>query len=319
MATRVLLVGAGRMALRHLSALAPLADEVVVVDPREEARAAAVAQAGAVARVDVAASLDEIDLDGIDAAVLSASAAGRLGRVRAVAARVPELFVEKPLEQSRAATRALVAAVEERGARAVCHHWMRMLPVADELRNTDGDVHLAVTGGAYGVGCNGIHWIDLAVHVSGSDGELRWGELDPRPIASGRGPQFRDYGGRAVFGFGGSTLYLASDPVSSAPFLAVATTASSELVLDLQRGYVRRYARDPDSAKPPYLYGADYEVVEDADAIARPDGSLVGLWLRSVLAGETDCGLPTLSESLRAHELLFDLLETGGGDEFPIT
>ena len=318
MTVRVLLVGAGRMGLRHLDALAPLADEIVVVDPRPAARTEASARAGSLAKVTVAETLADVELDGIAAAVLAETSAGRPERVHAVAERVPELFVEKPLGQSRQSVRELVAAVEAAGARAVCHFRLRLLPLAEELRAAGGAVHIEVFGGAYGFACNGIHWIDLAVDATGLDGELLWGELDPRPIASGRGPEFRDYGGRAAFAFGESRLLMTSDPASSAPMLGAVTTDSEALFVDLQRLYVRRYMRDPASEKPVHLYGADYELSEDTAALVPPEAA-AARWLRCVLDGSHADGWPTVAEAARAHELLFDLLEVGGESDFPIT
>jgi hypothetical protein len=74
-----------------------------------------------------------------------------------------------------------------------------------------------------------------------------------------------------------------------------------------------RYVRDRESALPPFRYGADYER-SDAPALEADD-----------LVRSTErwaCGErvhPSVELSVRAHDLLFDLLETGGGELFPVT
>ena len=210
------MIGAGRMGLRHLKGLAAVRVEAHVVDPRAEARAAsAELSAGSFESLD-----DALEAGAWDAAILAETASGRLERLQALAASgLSAVLVEKPVEQSRDRLRAAVAVAREHGLDVRVNHFFRTLDLFRALRDSGGPHHIAVAGGGFGLACNGIHWIDLALFLSGdAEGRLLFGELDTMPIQSGRGPEFRDYGGRAVYGFsGGTRLHLASSAGSSAP------------------------------------------------------------------------------------------------------
>src|SRR5438045_6325530 len=139
--TQILLVGAGRMGMRHLRGLLRVAQSVVVVDPRDEALAEAEREARGTAGTVVGYRSLEEALAGSspDAAVLGETAGGRLERVRAIVEHgVPALLVEKPLEQSRTRTRLLAEAVDAAGASAWANHFFRGLDFFTELRTAGG-------------------------------------------------------------------------------------------------------------------------------------------------------------------------------------
>jgi predicted dehydrogenase len=310
---KVLVVGAGRMGRRHLRGLAGVADELVVVDPREEARR----EAGA---AESFATLEEA-LEGAryDAAVLAETAAGRLERLRAiVGAGVPSVLVEKPVEQSRDRVAAAVEAAGEADVRV--NHFFRTLDLFAQVRARGGPFVLTVVGGAFGLACNGIHWLDLALYLSGDGGgRLLFGELDDAQIASGRGEQFGDYGGQALYGFAdGTSLFLSSGSGSSAPMQATIVQPTAETVLFPHDAVAVAYRRAEGSDKPSYLYGADYERSE-LEALTPDDlWRSTERWGRAVAAGKAP-SQPPLSASQQAHDLLFDLLELSGDRDFPIT
>lgn len=311
----VLLVGAGRMGMRHLKGLRAAGASVVVVDPRPEARAAATAD-GAVAVESLA---DGLALGAVDAAVLAATAAGRLELLEEVAAAgVAAVLLEKPVEQSRERVRRLARVAAEVDVRV--NHWFRTLELFARLREAGGPFRVVVTGGAFGLACNGIHWLDLLLFLSGDrGGELIWGELDETPIRSGRGPDFRDYGGRAVFGFPDvSRLFLESSAASSAPMHAVVVQPDRETLLLPHEETAVLHERAADVDLPAYRYGAGYTRRETPALEGEHLWRSTERWAQAVAAGAPPA-LPGLTASLVAHDLLFDLLELSGDAHFPVT
>jgi hypothetical protein len=148
---------------------------------------------------------------------------------------------------------------------------------------------------------------------------MLFGEVETTRIESGRGAAFRDYGGRVLFGFeDGSRLFLSSCAESSAPAIATIIRQTSHYLLDQEPGLIIAYDRDPASAKPNYLYGADYTRKELTGVASIDLWKLTRGWV-DWLSGRGDCALPTLNEAAPGHELLFDLLETTGEKEFAIT
>jgi len=306
----VVLVGAGRMGRRHLAGLlATGVPEVRVVDPRPDARAEAEAADG---RVRSFASLEEAVAGGVEAAVLAETAAGRLERVEAVVgAGARRLLLEKPVEQSRERARRLAAAVG--GVDARCNHHLRTLPFVRDLRARGGPFRIVVAGGAWGLACNGIHWIDVGVFLGGR-GRLLFGEIDAETIASPRGEEFCDFGGQGVFGFeDGSRLVLSSAAASSAPMAALVSAPHAQWFLDLHDDWTVAFTRDDAVAEPNYRYGFGYERSEVRGAQAVDLPGLTGGWY----GGEA--ALPTVADALPAHELLFDLLDVSGRAGYPIT
>jgi predicted dehydrogenase len=306
----VLIVGAGRSGLRHLDGAAALGD-VHVVDIRREAEADVLARSE---RATFGTRLE--DAPPAETAILSTTAAGRLETLELLAVRgVREVLLEKPLEQSRARVRRLAEVARDAGVRAYVHLHRRTNPEYRRLRAAGGPYRVVVTGGAFGLACNGVHYLDLAVFLSGSAGRLVHGELEPLTIASGRGSAFRDYGGYGDFAFAdGTHLHLSSWAASSAPELVTVVQRDSASVYDGIAAL--SYARPPGSTEPVFRYGAGWTRAEHGDFETLRGGDTTGRWLEELRAGG-EVSLPTLDEALPAHELLFDLLETSGGFEFP--
>ena len=321
----VILIGAGRMGLRHLRGLAEVEGTVVVVDPRSAAEAdvrRAAAEQGVKTCIEFRTSLDDAPFGlGFDAAILATTARGRLEQLCRVAEEgIKDVLIEKPLEQSRARFRAIAETARQHGLRARCDHYRRTLPFFAELKKSGGPFQIVVSSGAFGLACNGVHWIDFALHLTDSrQPRMLFGEIEPTIIRSGRGPEFRDYGGRAVFGFeDGSRLFLSSSADSSAPTSVTIVQPTRHCVVDQEADLAIVYERNPASAKPSYLCGADYTRREVKGIETAPLWEITRGWIRS-LRGQEACLLPTLEEAVPGHELLFDLLEISGETEFPIT
>ncbi len=323
----ILLIGLGRMGLRHLRGLSALRGTIRAVDPRPAAADDATrvaAEERLAAKLCIYKSL-EAALDGgarPSAAILTATAGGRAEQFDAITrAGVRHALLEKPLAQSRAAVRRIAALAQERSIHARCNLYRRSLSAYHTWRGGDGPLTISISGGAFGLGCNGIHWIDFALHLTGAEtGRLLWGEVDATPIASGRGAEFRDFGGRGVFALGarGDRLLLACDAASSAPAVCILTRGHRQWIIDQEPNEITTHERSADSALPNYRYGAQYRF-ERRHGLEQVDfAALTRAWLRSV-CDEGPCPQPLLSAALTAHELLFDLLETSGMTEFPIT
>lgn len=292
------------MGQRHVRGVVAADGEAFTVDPRPDTGASFTTLEEALAA------------GGYDGAILAETAGGRLERFRQIVdAGIGRVLAEKPLEQSRGRVHAFAELASTRGVETSVNHYFRTLDFFRALRQDGARFQLAVTGGAFGLACNGIHWIDLALFLSGdAGGALLHGELEPEPIASGRGPAFRDYGGRVLYGLGdGSRLFLASSAGSSAPMHVVLEQPARQVVLFPGEELALRYVRRAGIDLPAYRYGAGYERHEDPALAADDAWRSTESWLRG------EGGHPDVRTSLRAHDLLFDLLETSGEHEFAIT
>lgn len=321
----LLLIGAGRMGQRHLRGLQEVEGVIHVVDPQPAVAAAVDAiasEANLKARVIHHATLETAfaAVSCFDAAILAATAADRLGSFRAVLDHgVRRILLEKPVEQSRARFRETLALAHAHGAKVQCNLYRRSLEAFHVLRNR-GPMTIAVNSGASGLGCNGIHWIDFAHFLAGEGGgRLLFAEIEDTPIASGRGPNFRDYGGRGVFAFAdGSRLMLSVGAGSPMSTTFSIVTPHAHWLVDQDADTATVHDRRPDSVKPNYLYGQDCDrrQLEGIERIDFP--ALTRSWIREITGGPRSA-LPDLEASAAAHELMFDLLESGNGTLFPFT
>lgn len=225
----MLLIGAGRMGIRHLRGLKDMNGLLCVVDPREEAaRDVSLASNEANLKADVRffTSLEQVPFDAItfDGAILAQTAQGRLESLQRLAEKgIKRLLVEKPIEQSRERFRAILDVCNKCRIEVRCNHYRRSLGFFQSMNRKGRIERIVVTGGAFGLGCNGIHWIDFALYLSGSrTGRLVHGHIEELAIKSGRGPEFRDYGGSGIFTFdSGTELFLSSAAISPVPISSI--------------------------------------------------------------------------------------------------
>lgn len=323
---KLVLIGTGRMGLRHLRGLGEMDGEIHAVDPRPEAGKdvnGVAREYGLRARIYFYTSLERVPFNDVqfDAAILSATARGRMECfTQIVDYGIRKVLIEKPMEQSRTRFRQLIKVARENDTQVRCNHYRRTLPFFAGLREEGGPFHISVSGGAYGLAVNGVHWLDFAVWISkAKKAKMLFGELDTKPIGSGRGPEFRDFGGQGLFAFeDGSRLFLSSSAGSSAPVVATITQPGRLCIIDQEKDLAITYERNPASSKPTYLYAADYSRKEVSGIESTQLWEITKSWIRW-LKGEGECHLPSLDEARLGHELLFDLLETSGETLFPIT
>ena len=231
MTLRIALVGAGQLGSRHLQALSLLDRdaELIVVDPsaaslataRERFEQAKAAGPGK-ARARFVTGFGELP-KALDAAVIATAADVRLAALRGLlgAAKVGAILLEKVLFQRLADYDAAQNLLDANGAKAWVNCAQRLWPFFRDLRpRTLGksNVHIAVAGAQWGLGCNAIHNLDLLAFMTG-DAECRLeAALDPGTIASKR-PGFIEFTGTLyAFGARGNRVVQTSYREGSAPF-----------------------------------------------------------------------------------------------------
>jgi hypothetical protein len=304
------LCGLGSMGQRHLVGLARAGFQVIGQDPKEsafEAAKAALEAAGLDSgllqkgpcppRVAVALFCETADrrLDNVEQFLASRDASRlllekpltadprELGRYRSLAALRPGIQVNLPL-------RALP-------------FFRRLSPLALE----SSSVTMTLNGGAKGLGGNGIHYLDLFLSLTAEGGAaVPWCRLDEEALPSPRGAQFEDFGGDFLVENPRGRLYASLTASSSAA--PVLTVRGDHFLAVFDEGtqsfHLRR--RRQHSVRPASDYGRDYEPVAEGPMTGVDHPSLTEQWAKGTLA------LPTLQQAVAAHELLFEILGSGG-------
>ena len=167
---------------------------------------------------------------------------------------------------------------------------------------------MTVNAGAVGLAAIGIHVLDTFLFLAGEEmPTIVWCSLSKEAIASGRGAQFRDYGGQFVLQGSRGTLMASLDATSSAD--AVMTVRGEHFMAQIDYAIGRRWklaCRQADSALPVYRCGGDYSIVEDGQAVVPTMDELTMSWALQRLQ------MSPLGQACAAHRLLIDILIAGG-------
>jgi predicted dehydrogenase len=152
MSTRVLVVGAGSIGLRHLGNLRTLGVQLGACDPDAARRARAAERHGAHVFEALGPALDA----GWDAALVCTPTHTHLEVAQQAIEAGCHVFVEKPLADTAASAPALLAAAASRGRRLMVGHSMRFHPGIARLRAVVGDNAL---GRVLLATVRGGHWL----------------------------------------------------------------------------------------------------------------------------------------------------------------
>lgn len=310
------LSGLGVMGRRHLKGLVRAGAHVVAFDPDSASHARAASDLAAEGlSVDALTCVTELPAGEFDAAVFSETAAWRhenLGRFLACS-RASRFLLEKPLSSNPEYVEAFPGLFSQVGVPldAVCVNFPRRLwGITQRMRELAAGsraVQMTINGGAFGMGCNGIHYLDAFLFIAGAEqADIQFCELDTVMVASGRGSQFADYGARFLLRAGNVNLFCSTSANSSAPVMVTVRGDHFLVLVDEANLTWKMLSRAPSSKLPNYRYGGDYEVVEKGPFPIDNLDVITQRWM----GGATE--LPTLSEALPAHRLLHGILNSGG-------
>jgi len=327
----IVLIGAGRMGQIHLLGLKKFSGSISIVDINPKCCDAIkefTRTHNCAFDYKCYTALEEVPRDSnFFAAILSSTADARLKQLDWILNNnIRFLLLEKPVAQSRKIFKDILSRLRSSNIDVRCNFYRRKLSYFNKIRsrilesNSEMPLTLLVSSGAMGLGCNGIHWIDFVAYLSNAkSGRLAYGKVDKTLIESGRGPQFKDYGGIAVYEFDtGARLVLNIVASSSAPTSFLLYESSHATIVDQKNDLAIEYARVINSEKPNYLYGMDYMRNEESGAETFEISLCTTRWL-DYITGHGRAELPTVEDVILSHNLLFDLLETSGNDEFLFT
>ena len=228
------------------------------------------------------------------------------------AASADRILLEKPLSANPAEYDQFLKIARTHGVAKITQvnfirrTWPHLQTLAD-MCSREKQFSMTLNGGAGGLGCNGIHYLDAFLFLSGEEiPSIRWVALSQNMIASGRGQQFEDFGGDFVLeGLRGRLLASLSADSSA----GVVMTVCGEHFM-AQMDYVTRQwkviRRKLESALPYYRYGADYEVIEQGRLKILEMDAVTEAWALGKIQ------LPLLEQALGAHRLLARVLRAGG-------
>jgi predicted dehydrogenase len=245
-------LGLGAMGRRHLRAVAllPELELVAIADRRPESLDAPDVAARVLRGVD---PFSVLQASRPDLAIIATHAPSHHAlTLAALEAGARRILCEKPMAPSVAEADAMVEAARAHGARLAVNHGRRVEPVygwaAAQIRSGHwGDqrsVRIACPG--IGLGCVGIHYLDLMRMLGGEEMASVTGWIDPERGPNPRGPEFHDPGGVVVAEGRSGARYLhqhIEDGGGPAPVVVETTGARLTVVEDT--GEVEWLRRQP--------------------------------------------------------------------------
>lgn len=331
---KILIIGAGRMGIRHLQGALKVEDveKVILLDINPDALASARLAVNNDSRLHAFLPVD-FQPEVCDICIIASTAQNRKPLIDvAVACGCKYLMIEKPLGQSYQQVKDLVDYVGKHPITTMVNLNMRMYEPVIKLKKDmavwpqmQGDKTITLNTGTLGIGCNGIHYLDkIFFLLDADDAKILAAEIDERLIPSGRGSNFCDFGGWAVINFynqgkfvGKLMVSMAADSTAFGGWEIIAPYA--RIVIDEITGVRRTLLRKRDSIMPLNRYAADFEELPTEPYFAPFLGDLTARWIEGIRNGIQL--LPELKESLKAHKLMFEWLSYSKKykDIYPIT
>ena len=274
---KVLIIGAGRMGMRHATGAASVlqVNEVALADISSTAIDNAKEQVKDIpgaGKFSYHLIEDLIGLKGFDIGIVAATASDRIGLCqKVVQAGCKYILVEKPLGQSISEVHELILFFQKSNAKAFVNLNMRVYPDSLKLKGDieslpqfQGKKSITINTGTVGISANGIHYLDYLFFLTNADSaKLLSADIDLVTIPSARGPQFKDFGGWCIISLSKANNEVAKAYISVNPESTVfggwdIVGPHGRITINESSGKRIDYLRNPDSQMPIQRYNADY-------------------------------------------------------------
>jgi predicted dehydrogenase len=297
---KIVLIGAGQLGRRHLQSLSKInfAAEIEVVDTVPASLAAAKAQFdempvnGNIRGISYLSSISDLSKH-VDVAIIATNADARAAVVRSLleACEVKGLMLEKVLFQKPEDYLEIQELFESKGIKVWVNHPRRLFPIYNKMKSWIAGstrVSYQVQGGAWGLACNGLHFLDHLAYLSGETTLTISAEgLNPSVIQSKR-EGFVEFSG-VLHGKIGSNPFSIFCHDEFSPVVITICTDNLNVMIDESNGWYR-IARKDNHWK--------WETV--TDKIVHFQSELSHKVVEDILVSG-QCDLPTYADAVKLH------------------
>lgn len=298
--SKIVLIGAGQLGSRHLQGLAKSSMEISieVVEPFEKSREVAqqryeeIEKNPKISSIDFFESIDELS-EALDVVIIATNADVRSQIIKELFSkkRVKNLILEKVLFQTVEEYVEVKKLLIETSTKCWVNHPRRMFPFYQSLKNeikNSEQISYMVQGGAWGLGCNGLHFIDHLSFLSDS-AELNIDNdfLHPH-IYEAKRVNYVEFNGLLKGRIGNHIFALYSDKEYT-PVTLTVTTDTLTAFIDEANGYTR-IARKRN----------DWKWEESTQKIVYFQSELTNLLIEKIITTGS-CDLPDYDEAMKLH------------------
>ena len=297
---KIVLIGAGQLGSRHLQGIAHCSFDITieVVEPFDKSRELAkqryedIESNSKISSIDFYESIDQLS-DTLDIVIIATNADVRSSIIKELLSKktVHNLILEKVLFQTEEEYHEVEKLLKETSTKCWVNHPRRTFPFYQALKKEIKDseqISYMVQGGAWGLGCNGLHFIDHLSFLSNNT-ELKVDNdfLHPHVYEAKRADYVEFNGllkgriGNHIF-----SLYSDKEPV---PVSITITTDTLTAFIDEANGYTR-IARKSNG----------WEWEESQQKIIYFQSELTNIVLEEIISTGS-CALPTYDEAMKLH------------------
>lgn len=245
----IVLIGAGQLGSRHLQSLSLLDMNVKiqVVDPYEESLKISKERFeqmpnNSLVEVEYFFNIDKIDIN-VDLCIVATTSNVRANIIKELVEKknVNKFILEKVLFQKLSEYDEIQQLLKSKNIDCWVNHPFRCYPVYKELKkyfSSSMPVTYQVCGGNWGIGCNGLHYIDHLAFLTGSYNlNIDINFLDNSIISSKRNG-FKEFSGLIIGKLGDNNFILQCDKYYS-PLTITIQNENIKILLDEVSGWLK--------------------------------------------------------------------------------
>ena len=184
--------------------------------------------------------------------------------------------------------------------------WPHIKKILDYCKN-EKEFVMTINGGAIGLGCNGIHFIDNFILFSNNEMPIvNWADISQKFIESGRGKEFYDYG--ANFVLSSSKGKMLSSITANSSSNVVLTIKGKHFLITVNYGNLtwNIMERRRNLNIPLYKYGSHYKTVKNGTFNIPTIDTFIENWTQNKLK------LPNLKIANLSHKCIENILVSCG-------
>ena len=304
---KIALIGAGQLGSRHLQGLAKSELElfIEVVEPFESSRNTAkkrfeeIPTNNKIKNITFLENISQLS-DNLYLVIIATNADIRFKVVKELLEnkKVANLILEKVLFQKVDEYKKVEELLFKTNTKCWVNHPRRMFPFYKNLKNelsNSKNINFSVSGGAWGLGCNGLHFLDCFSYLSGeSNIKIEATFLDKKLYDTKR-VGFSEFNGIINGNLSNYTFSINCFAEEVSPVQFNITSNELNILIDESNGWYRVSKKD-NNWKP--------EIKEEK--IIYFQSELTNILLNDIFHG--NCVLPTYDEAMNLHIKYLDLL-----------
>ena len=304
---RIALIGAGQLGSRHLQGLAKsdLEISIEVVEPFEGSRNTAkqrfeeIPCNDKIIHIDFFENISQLS-ETLDLVIIATNADVRFNIVKELLEnkRVINLILEKVLFQKIEEYKEIDNLLLKLNTKCWVNHPRRMFPFYKNLKNelsNSKNINFSVSGGAWGLGCNGLHFLDCFSYLSDQiDIELNGSFLDKELYETKR-LGFCEFNGMINGKLNNHTFNINCFEEEASPVQFNITSNKLNILIDESNNWYRISKKENNWKQ---------EIKEEK--IIYFQSELTNILLNDIFSN--NCILPTYNEAMNLHIKYLDLL-----------